>query len=268
MIDAGLKGRVALVTGANRGIGAAIARALAAEGASLLLAWHGDPPGDALVEWTADRGGLAVAEEVELADAAAPVRLFTKAEETLGPVSVLVNNAAAWAGDSFVPAGLRTRDNLGRRLRTLDAASWDLHQAVNARAPALLVAEFARRHIEHGARWGRIVNVSTGGADGFPDEVSYGASKAALESVTRAAAVELGRFGITVNAVRPGPVRTGWLEAEPERRLAAWTPLKRLAEPEDVADVVVFLASEQSRHVTGQVFGVDGGFGLFPTPFG
>jgi 3-oxoacyl-[acyl-carrier protein] reductase len=262
MIDPDLNGRVALVTGANGGIGVAIARALAAQGAALCLGYFGEPRPDPVLEWIADRGGLAVAHAADLGEPGSALALLDRAEDTLGPVSILVNNAAAWTGDTFVPTELRPRDDLGRRLAPFDADGFDLHARVNARAPALLTREFARRHIERGARWGRIVNVSTGGADGFPDEVSYGASKAALESLSRAAAVELGRFGITVNVVRPGPVRTGWLPEDAERRLRDETPLRRLAEPEDVAEVVLFLVSDQARHVTGQVLGVDGGLGL------
>ena len=122
-----------------------------------------------------------------------------------------------------------------------------------------MMAEFARRRIEQGKQWGRIINVSTDGSAGFVREVSYGASKFALESYSRAAASELGRYGITVNIVSPGPIQTGYIAPELEQRLNVEIPLGRIGYPEDVADVVVFLASEQARWLTGQLLFVGGG---------
>lgn len=135
----------------------------------------------------------------------------------------------------------------------------DQHFAVNSRAVALMMAEYARRQVKRGANWGRIINVSTGGASGFPGEISYGASKHAMESYGRAAAVELGQYGITVNSVSPGAVQTGWITPEQEREWAPGVPLRRIGQPEDIADVIVFLASEQARWVTGQLIYVGGG---------
>ena len=125
-----------------------------------------------------------------------------------------------------------------------------------------MMAEFARRHIERGARWGRIINVSTAGADRFPSEITYGASKFALESYSRSAAIELGKFGVTVNVVSLGPVQTGWITAELERAMLPTIPLGRIGSPEDVADVIVFLASDQARWLTGQRIYVGGGHGM------
>jgi 3-oxoacyl-[acyl-carrier protein] reductase len=121
------------------------------------------------------------------------------------------------------------------------------------------MTEFARRHVARDARWGRIVNISTDGADSFPGEVSYGASKAALEAYSSSAAIELARYGITVNIVAPGPVQTGWIPEEEVPAIVATIPLGRLGEPKDIADVVLFLASEQARWVTGQRLFVGGG---------
>lgn len=137
--------------------------------------------------------------------------------------------------------------------------SHDRHFAVNSRAVALMMAEHARRHVERNQRWGRIINVSTDGAPGFRGQVSYGASKAALESYSRAAARELAQYGITGNIVSPGPIHTGWITPEIEKRDILRIPLGRIGQPEDVADAIVFLASEQARWLTGQTLFVGGG---------
>jgi 3-oxoacyl-[acyl-carrier protein] reductase len=188
--------------------------------------------------------------------------LFDRAERALGPVEVLINNAAHCNPDTFLPLsqlGSDSRAVDGFPMRSITAESHDQHFAVNSRAVALMTAEFARRHIERRARWGRIINVSTDGASGFHSEVSYGASKHALESYSRAAASELGRYGITVNIVSLGPIQTGWIPPEMEESLALTIPLGRIGQPEDVADVMVFLASEQARWLTGQMLYVGGG---------
>ncbi len=125
-----------------------------------------------------------------------------------------------------------------------------------------MMAEYARRHVERGARSGRIINVSTDGAPGFSGEVSYGASKYALESYSRAAAKELGRYGITVNIVSQVPIQTGYITPELERELLPDIHLGRIGQPEDVADAIVFLASEQARWLTGQIPHVGGGHRL------
>jgi 3-oxoacyl-[acyl-carrier protein] reductase len=288
MIDPGLAGKVVLVTGANNpmGIGAGIAEAFAAQGASVFITYLRQPldefgidPSEEPTATTGDAlyragnaaspdevlhrlrryGGAVALAEVDLADLAVIAPLFDRVTAELGPVEVLVNNAAYSVSDTFVPSASGATDWAGRAQATIDAASHDHHFAVNSRAVALMMAEFARRHVERGARWGRIINISTQGADSFPEEISYGASKAALESYSRAAAVELGGYGITVNIVAPGPVQTGWIPPELEPQIAAETPLGRVGRPDDIADVVVFLASEQGRWVTGQLLWVGGG---------
>lgn len=147
----------------------------------------------------------------------------------------------------------------GFPLRTITSESHDRHFALNSRATALMMAEFARRHAARGAAWGRVVNISTDGAPSFRTEVSYGASKYAVESYTRAAAQELGPLGITANVVSPGPIQTGWITPELEASLARQTPLGRVGQLEDVADAVALLCSEQARWVTGQLLSVSGG---------
>uniref|UniRef100_A0A831X7M5 SDR family oxidoreductase n=1 Tax=Thermorudis peleae TaxID=1382356 RepID=A0A831X7M5_9BACT len=272
MIDPGLEGKVAIVTGANHGIGAAAARALAAQGVAVLIHYLRLPAegvgrhaahavgADAVVQAIRDAGGRAEAFEADLADPATVPALFDRAEAAFGPVEILVNNAAHWEPDTFLPEPAQ-QERLwpARPLPPVTAGSHDRSFAVNSRAVALLMAEFASRHIARGARWGRIVNVGTGGSPGFAGEVSYGASKHALESYSRAAAAELGRYGITVNIVSPGPIQTGWITPELEERIREEAPLGRVGRPEDVADVVVFFASEQARWLTGQLLHAGGG---------
>lgn len=281
---------MALVTGANHGIGAATARALAAQGARVFATYLRLPledderraieaggagtPGPRLYRarqaMTADEvihairraGGEAEAWEADLADPTVIRALFDRAEKAFGPVEVLVNNAAHCRRDTFAPTdeggpGQHPASDLPTERVSFE--THDQHFAVNSRAVALMIAEFARRHVARGAQWGRIINVSTDGASGFAGAVSYGASKHALESCSRAAATELGRWGITVNVVSLGPVQTGWISSELEEREATRIPLGRIGTPEDVADVNVFLASEQARWVSGQLLYVGGG---------
>ncbi len=271
MVDAGLGGKVVLITGANHGIGAAAAKVFAAEGAQVFISYLGTPPQwspqapgyvDELVQTIRERGGSAEAWEADLADPATIPQLFDRAEEAFGPVDVLVNNAAHWQPDTFLPTADVRGKRHGRQIQGMTAQSHDRHFAVNSRAAAVMMTEYGRRHVERGAHWGRIINVSTDGASGFPSEVSYGASKAALESYSRAAAKELGKYGITVNVVSPGPIQTGYITRDLEERLLPTIPLRRLGQPEDVSDVIVFLASERARWLTGQTLYVGGGHAM------
>ncbi len=294
MIDPGLKGKVVLITGANNphGIGAGVARAFAAQGCRVFLHYfrqkdaaatreeidEAGKPGlsfyraqlaksaDEVVAEIHGIGAEAFAWEGDLSDASTIPQMFEQTERLVGPVEILVNNAAYWEADTFVPPRAELSNKLVElwtdRPGTITAAAIDRIFAVNTRAVALAMAEFARRHIARGAQWGRIVNVSTAGAERFPSEVSYGASKFALESYTRSAASELGKFGINVNAVSLGPVQTGWITQELEREILPTIPLGRVGKSDDVADVVVFLASNQARWLTGQRIYVGGGHGM------
>lgn len=277
MIDPRLRDRVAVITGANSplGIGAGIARALARQGVKVVLASLPETPPastttgadrtcssaastvtvidtdhvrDALRADGADAESLAV----DLADPAAAPAIFDHAETHLGPVEILVNNAAHCVPDTFRP-------DPARGATTVAAASIDAHHAVNTRAPALLMAEFHRRHLRRKARWGRIVNISTDAAPGAPDQISYWATKNALESLSRSAAIELGPAGITVNTISPGPVQTGWISDDMNTRFAEFSPLGRVGRPDDIADLAVFLASHQARWITGQTIYAGGG---------
>jgi 3-oxoacyl-[acyl-carrier protein] reductase len=257
---------VALITGANQGIGAAIARALAAQGAAVFLTYLRLSPDDATLpaqygrqrRQTADgvvaeirqAGGTAGSAEADLADPATPARLFDQVEAAVGPVEILVNNASGWLADTFLP---QQRDRFGRALRPVDADSHDRQFAVDVRAAALLIAEFARRHLARGATWGRIIGLSSGGPNGFPEEVSYGAAKAAQENYTMSAAHELGRYGITANMVYPPATDTGWVTPDVEAAVMAYGPLRHVGQPEEVAEVITLLAAHQARFVTGQI---------------
>jgi NAD(P)-dependent dehydrogenase (short-subunit alcohol dehydrogenase family) len=142
---------------------------------------------------------------------------------------------------------------------SITAEGFDRHFRINARAPVLLTGEMARRAQAHGLASGRIINISTNTAQSFATQIAYGASKAALEAFTRSTAIELGPLGITVNAIAPGPVQTGWIKQELEEQLLPWIPLGRVGTPEDIADAVCFFASDQARWITGQVLAVSGG---------
>ena len=182
-------------------------------------------------------------------------------EADLGPVDVLVNNHAHWVPETFDPA-LVTDEAYGMRLA--DAATMDAHYAVIARASALMMGEYVRRYLARGVNWGRIINVSTDAAHAHFGAVSYAAAKHALESYSRSAAAELGKYGITVNIVAPGPVQTGWLGPDEETAIGAKTPLARVGRPEDIADVIIFLASGQARWLTGQLIYAGGGWRMHP----
>lgn len=276
MIDPKLKDKVAIVTGANQGIGAAIAKALATQGVKVFIIYlrFGEDytrtreeaykqaqksSADKVLQEIHDAGGTAFAHEVDLADIKNIPEIFAMAEEKFKSVNILVNNAAYCDPDTFEPNTTKVEKKTGATTNTFSLETYEKHFAVNARATALMMEEFAKRHVERNANWGRIINISTDWADCFPTEISYGASKAAMESFSRSAAVELGKFGITVNIIGPGPIQTGWMSEEVEKAQAKENPLRRIGHPDDVADVVVFLASEQARWITGQRLFVGGG---------
>lgn len=264
MPERSLAGRVAIVTGANHGIGAAAAVALAELGADvaasyLRVASVPDPRRpdeyDVQRQQTADpttvaveaAGGRAVAVEADLADPMTPRRLFDEVEAALGPVQILVNNASGWRKDTFVPT------TLDRATEGVSAATFETQFLVDARAGALLIAELARRQIGRGADWGRIISLTSGGPGGFPGEASYGAAKAALENYTMTAAVELAPHGITANVVYPPVTDTGWITDDVRRFVADSDDHHHVAAPEDVAEVIAWLCTDAARLVTGNV---------------
>jgi 3-oxoacyl-[acyl-carrier protein] reductase len=278
MIDTGLQEKVVLITGANnpRGIGAAVARAFAREKANVAVTYlrltperfgftaeevqRADRNGlayyhslrmrsaDELLQSIHTENGRAAAYEADLTVSSSIPTLFDWVEKTLGPVDILVNNAAHYEdADTIFSISPETLE------RTFN---------VNDRAAVLLIAEFVRRYQARQAKWGRIINLSTDAAQTFAGQIAYGASKAAMEAFTRSIAIEVGPLGITVNAVAPGPVQTGYISQEFEAELTRSIPLRRIGQPEDIADAIIFLASDQARWLTGQVLKVSGGHAL------
>ncbi len=246
-MELGLTGQVGLITGAAGGIGAAIARVLAAEGCDLaLLDLAHSPLLDAVAEDVERAGHRAMTLEADVADFAAAESIVSSAVGALGRLDVLV-----------CAAGI-TRDAVTWKL---GEAEWDRVLDVNLKG-CFNYARAATPALRARGR-GRIVTItSINGMRGKLGQANYAASKAGLIGLTKTLARELGRFSITVNAVAPGMVTTPMTLDLPEAALRAAREeavLGRLADPEDVADVVAFLCSERAKHITGEVIRVDGG---------
>jgi 3-oxoacyl-[acyl-carrier protein] reductase len=245
-----MSARTAFVTGASRGIGRACAIALARAGNDVAVGWSRDEEGAGKTTVAVEEaGGRAVAVQLDVADPASVDAAFTAVEETLGPVTVLVNNAGVTRDGLLLRM---TDDQWGDVLRTnLDGA----FHAVRRATPGMMKARF-----------GRIVNVgSVVGSTGSAGQVNYAAAKAGLIGLTRSVARELASRGVTCNLVAPGPIETAMLDSlSPQRveQLVGQVALGRLGTPEEVAAVVAFLCSEASGYVTGAVVPVDGGLGM------
>jgi 3-oxoacyl-[acyl-carrier protein] reductase len=249
MAEAPLQGRVALVTGASRGIGRATALALAAQGASVAVGYGSNA--DAAESVAAEVRALgvnAVTLGCELSDAEQAATLVPRTVEALGGIDVVVNNA-----------GL-TRDNLAMRMSDAD---WNAVIDVDLTA-AFVVCRAALRPLLR-QRWGRIVNVaSISGVMGNPGQANYSAAKAGLIGLTKSLAREVGTRSITVNAVAPGFIETDMtttLDAALRERVTAAIPMERMGTAEEVAAAIAFLASPQASYITGHVLHVDGGMG-------
>lgn len=250
-----LAGRVALVTGASRaiGIGAAICRRLADDGADIGFthflsydaAVYGSPnDGPAALQRELEGKGVrAVDLNVDLSQPGVADPLFDQVEAVLGPVDILVNNAAYATHDSW---------------ETLTEASLDMHIAVNYRATAMLTVEFARRFANEAG--GRVVNFSSGQHLGpMPDELAYAASKGAIIAFSTSIAPDLARRGITINVVNPGPTDTGWMDDDLREAIARQMPSGRVGTPEDAARLVAWLVSDEAVWISGQVVNSEGG---------
>jgi len=249
-MDLKLKNKVALVTGGSRGLGRAICLGLAAEGAKVAINYRRDEQAAAeLADTIRATGGVEViAVPGDVSKSEDVVRTFDECETQLGPMDVLVNNAGVW------PTAL---------VHEIREPDWDHTMAVNLRGPFLTCREAVRRWIATG-RTGRIVNISSPAAfrGSTTGHAHYAASKAGLSNLTVSLAREVAPRGIFVNAVAPGMMRTDMASdalATNEQHYLDRIPLKRIAEPDEVASVVVFLASDQASYTTGTTIDVSGG---------
>jgi 3-oxoacyl-[acyl-carrier protein] reductase len=260
--------RVAIVTGANSGIGAATAVALARNDTDVVVAYKQVPvwddtatpakynearmiSGEVVASMINDSGGRAAAIDADLLEAKSAGTLFNFAQESFGPVDILVHNASGWLrGDSFT-AGVV--DEAGRTSAEVNDELIDRTFGVDARAGALLMSQFTARYLARGGTWGRIVALTSGGRDGFPGEVSYGAAKAALESYTLSAARELAKSGVTANIVYPPVTDTGWVNDGVRAFVDSSPDHIHIADPSDVAEVIVWLCSDAARMITANI---------------
>ncbi len=270
MVDYGLKDRAVIITGINnpQGIGAATAFAFAREGAKLVLTYKRLPrkydedktdrngPDRYFKANSQDAGEVEkklkelnadyIILESDISDEDDVKEIYSAALERFGRIDILVNNAADGDMDG---------------LDTIEAITQDVIDdtfADNVRGSLLMIREYIR----HRGDYGRIINFTTDSAQIFAGQITYGASKASLEALTRSIAMEAGKYGITVNCIAPGPTQTGWIDDELEKAVLPLIPLGELIRPEDIAETVLFLASKQARMITGQVIKVSGGHAL------
>jgi len=245
-----LEGRVAFVTGAARGLGKVLAKAMGSEGASVAVADILDD-----VELTAKEleaeGYRSVAIKMDVSDYNAVEEGFAKAVEALGPVDILINNAAI-------------TDNMATVIK-MDKQNWDREISVNLSGPFYCTKQVLKSMTDR--NWGRIINIISGaGQHGGFGQCSYSSSKAGLIGLTRSIALEAARKGVTSNCVSPGLMPTPafyGLDEKIRERILRTIPSRQVCEPENVANVVVFLASDKAGYITGAIYDVTGGQDLF-----
>jgi 3-oxoacyl-[acyl-carrier protein] reductase len=245
-----LTDKVAIVTGASKGIGAGIARALAAEGAAVVVNYSSSKAAaNKVVAEITSGGGKAIAVQADLSNQADIKRLFDKSKNAFGHVDILVNNAGIY---EFAPLDKVTEEHF--------------HKHFNLNVLGLLLAsQAAAKLFDSGG--GSIINISSIVSTlGIPESAVYSGTKGAVDAITRALAAELGPRGIRVNAIRPGMVETegthsaGIAESDMRKQVEAQTPLGRIGQPQDIAGAAVLLASSDSSWITGETFVISGGY--------
>jgi 3-oxoacyl-[acyl-carrier protein] reductase len=244
--------RTAIVTGAARGIGAAVAKRLAADGHAVAVLDLDEAACAETVDAITAAGGRALAVGVDVADEAAAQAAVDRVAQELGAPTILINNAGI------------TRDNLIFKMTVED---WDAVLGVHLRG-SFLITRAAQKYMTE-AKWGRIVNLSSTSALGNRGQVNYAAAKAGMQGFTKTLAIELGKFGVTANAIAPGFIQTEMTKATAERLGVSFEdfiafsakeiPVQRVGQPEDIAATTSFLTSEEAGFVSGQVIYVAGG---------
>jgi 3-oxoacyl-[acyl-carrier protein] reductase len=267
MVDYGLKDKVAIITGANnpQGIGAATTIALAKEGAKVVLVYkkiNREYDNTKINQNGVDRYFKANSEdanivekmlnelkadyivlEKDISNEKEVKEIYEIVKEKYSNAHILINNAAD--GDM---EGIDT-------IESITQSVIDDTFAINVRGSILMTKEFINQRSEYG----RVINISTDAAQTFPGQITYGASKATLEALTRGIALEVAQYGITVNCVAPGPTQTGWIDEDLEKAVIPLIPLGKLIQPDEIANTILFLSSTQAKMITGQVIKVSGG---------
>lgn len=271
-MELGLKGKNVLITGINNpmGIGAATSLECCKEGANLALVYKrldlqfDETKTDELgIDWyhkklagnaeeveklIKNTGSKYVLIEADITSKEEIVRMYDIIEKELGSVDILVNNAAEYDENDTI--------------FTIAESGISKILDINVKGTLLMISEYIKRFKKRNGTSGRIISLSTDAAQVFPGQITYGASKATIEAFTRSIAIEVGHLGITVNAVAPGPTQTGWIDAESEQAVVPMIPLGRLGQPQDIANMILYLASEKASWLTGQVVKVSGGHAL------